>query len=1351
MKRFFTFLFLLVFIGSTYAQQVEKQIVDRNGNPTFVKFDTKVKSFSKSETKDVLSSIFNMTKSGEYKSLRSEKDQIGYTHERFQQYYKGIKVEKGVYIVHSREGVIESLSGEHKLIEDINTNPSISATEAIEKAKSFVNAEKYMWEQEKAYTPEAELVIVEHDYGKHPKDKHEMVLAYKTDIYATKPLRRDHIYVDAQTGEIVHVNAIIKTAEATGTADTRYSGTKSISTDSYNGSYRLRDYSRGNGIITYNCNESTNYNSAVDFTDNDNNWTAAEYDNADKDNGALDAHWAGMVTYDYFQDVHNRNSFDNNNALIKTYVHYDSNYDNAYWNGSVFTFGDGSSFDILTSLDVFGHEFGHAVCSYTCDLTYSAEPGALNEAFSDIWGCAIEYKYAPEKDTWLMGEDLGSALRSISDPKSKGLPDTYKGDNWWTSSSDYYGVHTNNGPFCYWFYLISVGGSGTNDNNDAYNVTAIGIEKAEQIAYRIESVYMTSSSDYADARTYAIQAAQDLYGEGSQEEISVTDAMYAIGVGDPYNGGGPQPATYCGSEGSDFSYEWIAEVTVGSYTNSSNASGYTDFTNEVIDVNAGETYSITLTPGFASTTYDEYWKIWIDFDNDTTFDAEELVFDAGALSKEAVSGTIDIPTGVSGVRRMRVSMKYNGAQDACETFSYGEVEDYHVNISESGEDTQAPTAPTNLSSSNITETSFTLSWNASTDNVGVTGYDVYQNGSLIGSVTGTSANITGLTASTSYSMTVKAKDAAGNVSAASSALNVTTATPADTEEPTAPSNLSSSNITTSSVALSWSASADNVAVTGYDIYKDGAYLASASGTSYTATGLAASTTYEFYVKAKDAAGNVSAASNTISVTTGDIVAEYCTSQGNNSSYEWIAEVGIGTYGNTSGAAGYTDFTSENITLEAGSSVNVSLTPGFSGSTYNEYWKIWIDYNGDADFDDANELVFDAGSLSKTTVTGTINVLATASGSTRMRVSMKYNAAQTACESFSYGEVEDYTVTFGEAVPDTEAPTVPTGLASSNITTGSATISWNASTDNVGVTGYDVYQNGSFVNTVSGTSYTATGLTAATTYTFAVRAKDAAGNNSALSSSINVTTSDEQLTYCSTKGNNVNYEWIDLVQLNEIDNTTSKDGGYADYTNLTANVALGSSQTIYFSCGFASSSYTEYWHVWIDWDHSGTFDTDEEMVSGSSSSSGTLSANFTVPSDALLGTTRMRVTMKYNSAASPCETFSYGEVEDYTVNVTSSAVNYFFAGVKSDAQELGNEDPTDITVYPNPATSDITVSVVNGTKRGTISIYNVIGSLIKVVEIEGNEREINISDLPSGSYIISVEDEKEPTIKQFIKR
>ncbi|MGE0078099.1 MAG: GEVED domain-containing protein, partial [Bacteroidales bacterium] len=276
-----------------------------------------------------------------------------------------------------------------------------------------------------------------------------------------------------------------------------------------------------------------------------------------------------------------------------------------------------------------------------------------------------------------------------------------------------------------------------------------------------------------------------------------------------------------------------------------------------------------------------------------------------------------------------------------------------------------------------------------------------------------------------------------------------------------------------------------------------------------------------------------------------------------------------------------------------------------------------------------------------------------------------------------------------------------------------------------------------------------GLSAATTYSFYVTAYDAAGNVSSASSAVSVTTSSATITYCTSKGNNVTYEWIDLVQLNEISNTTTANSGYADFTSLVANVALGSSQTIYFSCGFKSSSYTEYWKVWIDWDHNGTFDSDEQMVSGSSSSSSTLSGTFTVPSDAVIGTTRMRVTMKYNSAPTACETFSYGEVEDYTVNVTTSSFNNTIAGITSDV--LGNEPSTDITVYPNPADSYIKLNVINGTKIGTVSIYNMLGALVKVVELEGNEQEISVSELPAGAYIISVKDERDATVKQFIKR
>ncbi len=185
-------------------------------------------------------------------------------------------------------------------------------------------------------------------------------------------------------------------------------------------------------------------------------------------------------------------------------------------------------------------------------------------------------------------------------------------------------------------------------------------------------------------------------------------------------------------------------------------------------------------------------------------------------------------------------------------------------------DTQAPTAPTNLASSAITTNSFTLSWTASTDNVGVTGYDVYQNGIKINSanITGTSYNVTGLSAATTYAYYAKAKDAAGNLSANSSTLNVTTNLP-DLIPPTEPTNLQSSIITQTGFTLKWTASTDNIAVAGYDVYKDGVKINTSliATTSYNVTGLSTATTYSMTVKAKDAAGNESAASIALAVTT----------------------------------------------------------------------------------------------------------------------------------------------------------------------------------------------------------------------------------------------------------------------------------------------------------------------------------------------------------------------------------------------------------------------------------------------------------------------------------------------------
>ena len=386
-------------------------------------------------------------------------------------------------------------------------------------------------------------------------------------------------------------------------------------------------------------------------------------------------------------------------------------------------------------------------------------------------------------------------------------------------------------------------------------------------------------------------------------------------------------------------------------------------------------------------------------------------------------------------------------------------------------------------------------------------------------------------------------------------------------------------------------------------------------------------------------------------------------------------------------------------------------------------------------------------MSKTAVTGTLTIPATtAAVTTRMRVSMKYNAAQTACETFSYGEVEDYTVVISAGTPT--PPAVPTGLAASSITTSGMTIGWTAST---GATSYDLQfrvSNGTWATyNTTATSYAMTGLSSNTTYEFQVRANNSAGSSSYTATG-SAKTLEQITTYCVSKGNNVTYEWIDLVQLNEITRTSTADAGYKDMTSLVANVGLGTSQTIYFSAGFKSSSYKEYWVVWIDWNHNGAFEDTEKVATGNSTSSTTLSGTFTVPTTALLGTTRMRVTMKYNAAPTACETFSYGEVEDYTVNVTANSSKQITDNNPL-AQQIGDEGGSSIEVFPNPAKSTIGLNVRSVNGAVMVRIYDMRGAIVKEVLYENNT-EINISKLPAGTYILRADEEKEPLTVKFVK-
>jgi len=558
--------------------------------------------------------VLELNLSSSYSFIPSEKtivrDKLGMTHIRLDQYYNGFKVEFAQIITHyGTSGDLLKFNGSYFNVESVNTSASISADTALNNGLEALGIITPLWEDEATAEfanyekPEGELVILA-----DPLDDAFFRFTWKFDLFAKGQAIRDWVYVDASTGEIVLRNPIIKHAHkfghdgvfnsntdayvptlaeakimgftesvtlvAAGDADTKYSGdNQAVETIQNSGTYTLISIPGAN-IQTYDANNAA-ANSTIGIelvTDpnNDNDWTAAEFPG--KAQGELDAHWGAEEVYDYWDQVHGRNSYDGAGATIFSLVHVSTNYDNAFWNGSWMSYGDGSSngnegngnFDILTSLDVCAHEIGHAVISTTADLAYQRESGGLNEGFADIWAATVEHRAKgtgtdtnPNDEIWLIGDEIdrrsGSiALRSMSNPNAKSQPDTWRGDFWQPATvgegcnipdqnnNDYCGVHTNSGVLNYWFYLLVEGGSGTNDNADTFNVSEIGMNKAELIAFRTLNVYLTANSDFADARVASIEAATDIYGACSVETRAVVDAWQAVGVGENattvYNG-----------------------------------------------------------------------------------------------------------------------------------------------------------------------------------------------------------------------------------------------------------------------------------------------------------------------------------------------------------------------------------------------------------------------------------------------------------------------------------------------------------------------------------------------------------------------------------------------------------------------------------------------------------------------------------------------------------------------------------------------------------------------------------------------------------------------------------------------
>lgn len=518
-----------------------------------------------------------VTQSGtNFELLNTSTDKLGIIHQRYQETYKGYPIEGAQIFFHGQREKVSHLN--HSLSRVNRDLPAIKLTEsdALTGLLKEIKATSYAWESlgneenlkrikkdnSATYYPKGKLVWIDKVQNKDYR------LAYRFDVYATKPLSRKYYYVDVETGQTVrsfdriatncfehdastsHKNHVCAEEEgahlATSTspfADEAASGIAAY-VDANNsivdftsdgldgGGYRLRASNLGIGdtqvIHTVNANNLDDSSNLTDFTDDDNNW--------EDDPVAVSVHWGTTQTFNYYEEEHGRISYDNKGSLLFSRVHFRENYDNAFWDGTQMTYGDGgSSFTPLTSLDVVGHELTHGVTEFngTGGLIYWGESGALNESFSDIFGAAIEFVKHPDGGDWLVGEDIAlrnQALRNMENPLLGGDPKNYFGQNWVTTIFDNAGVHINSGVQNHWFYLLVDGGSGTNEYGANYSVTPIGLEDAAAIAYRNLTMYLTPIASYQDAENGSIQAAIDLFGADSPQHQAVVDAWCAVGV-----------------------------------------------------------------------------------------------------------------------------------------------------------------------------------------------------------------------------------------------------------------------------------------------------------------------------------------------------------------------------------------------------------------------------------------------------------------------------------------------------------------------------------------------------------------------------------------------------------------------------------------------------------------------------------------------------------------------------------------------------------------------------------------------------------------------------------------------------
>ncbi|MFE2648227.1 M4 family metallopeptidase [Streptomyces nigra] len=461
------------------------------------------------------------------------KDADGSVHTRYERTYAGLPVLGGDLVVHesasgARKGVTKATKA---AIEVSSLKPAISAEKTEGQALKRAEAAG----AEKTEADRAPRKVIWAASGR-PTLAYETVVGGLQDDGTPNEL---HVITDAATGAKLYEFQGIET----GSGKSLYSGSVTLGTTKSGSTYQLYDTGRG-GHKTYNKARSTNSSAGTLFTDADDAWGTGSASSSTSDQtAAVDAAYGAQVTWDFYKNTFGRNGIKNDGKAAYSRVHYGNAYVNAFWSDSCFcmTYGDGTgNTHPLTSLDVAGHEMTHGVTSNTAGLNYSGESGGLNEATSDILGTAVEFYAANSSDAgdYLIGEKIdingdGTPLRYMDKPSKDGA----SADNW-SSSLKNLDVHYSSGPANHFFFLLAEGSGARTINGVSYNsptsdgstLTGIGRAKAVQIWYKALTSYMTSTTNYAGARTATLNAASALYGSTSTEYKAVAAAWAAVNV-----------------------------------------------------------------------------------------------------------------------------------------------------------------------------------------------------------------------------------------------------------------------------------------------------------------------------------------------------------------------------------------------------------------------------------------------------------------------------------------------------------------------------------------------------------------------------------------------------------------------------------------------------------------------------------------------------------------------------------------------------------------------------------------------------------------------------------------------------